>query len=509
MTSQRVGAAASKPRRVNLALGLELIIVLAWGAMMYLTFGTHSSEPTEASEGMAMLSAAADGPGAEWVGVYLQDQKIGAGLADTTRSKDGYRLQERTWLKLRAFDQDKELTTLFSANLDLQQRLKEFRFVLNAPPSALDVHGVVKGARLLLTIRNGDEAPRGQTIELKEPPEVALTFKEKIAARHPKAGDSFELPYFDPATLSNQTMQVKVLGEGQALVDGKTVPTYSLETSFHGVSNTSIITQDGRTIEESNSLGMKLKRESREQAMSEGWKKGAPGVDVIALSAVPVDEPIIGARTTTRLDAVLSGGGVEVLLPRAETERVGMVQVRVPPRAEWKTYRIPMQDSAFKAALADSPMLQIAEPRIVQVAQSVIGDATSAEDAAARLSAWVHDRLQKESVMGVPNSLEILQLGRGDCNEHTTLFTALARAVGIPTRMAAGIVYSEAVTGAPAFYYHAWPEVYLGEWVAIDPTFGQFPADATHIKLVEGDLSDQLSLVRVVGNLKVEIRSYQ
>ena len=26
-----------------------------------------------------------------------------------------------------------------------------------------------------------------------------------------------------------------------------------------------------------------------------------------------------------------------------------------------------------------------------------------------------------------------------------------------------------------SFYYHAWPEVWLGEWVAVDPTLGQAP----------------------------------
>jgi transglutaminase-like putative cysteine protease len=54
------------------------------------------------------------------------------------------------------------------------------------------------------------------------------------------------------------------------------------------------------------------------------------------------------------------------------------------------------------------------------------------------------------------------------------------------------------------FYYHAWPEVYLGEsqkWVPVDPTFGQFPADASHVKLVEGDLDKQVEILGVMGRL--------
>ena len=99
-------------------------------------------------------------------------------------------------------------------------------------------------------------------------------------------------------------------------------------------------------------------------------------------------------------------------------------------------------------------------------------------------------------------------LNHGDCNEHTALFVSLARAVRIPTRIAAGVVYSERVGPKGQFYYHAWPEVLLGdenEWIPVDPTFGQLPADATHIKLVEGDLDRQVEILGVIGRLELAL----
>jgi hypothetical protein len=47
--------------------------------------------------------------------------------------------------------------------------------------------------------------------------------------------------------------------------------------------------------------------------------------------------------------------------------------------------------------------------------------------------------------------------------------------------------------------------VWLGEWVAVDPTFGQFPADAAHLRLTVGGLARQLELVRLVGQLDVDV----
>jgi len=94
----------------------------------------------------------------------------------------------------------------------------------------------------------------------------------------------------------------------------------------------------------------------------------------------------------------------------------------------------------------------------------------------------------------------VLAARRGDCNEHTVLYVALARAAGLPARAAAGLVHLDG-----RFYYHAWPEVWLGDWVAVDPTLDQFPADATHLRFVVGGLARQVELVRMIGKLKLEV----
>jgi hypothetical protein len=47
--------------------------------------------------------------------------------------------------------------------------------------------------------------------------------------------------------------------------------------------------------------------------------------------------------------------------------------------------------------------------------------------------------------------------------------------------------------------------VYVGEWVAVDPTFGQVPADATHLKLVEGDLNKTSVIMNAAGKINLKI----
>ena len=100
----------------------------------------------------------------------------------------------------------------------------------------------------------------------------------------------------------------------------------------------------------------------------------------------------------------------------------------------------------------------------------------------------------------VDRARQVLEAKQGDCNEHTVLYVALARAVGLPARTAVGLVYLRG-----HFYYHAWPEVWLGEWVAVDPTLGQYPADASHLRFILGGLARQVELIRLIGRLQLEV----
>lgn len=77
---------------------------------------------------------------------------------------------------------------------------------------------------------------------------------------------------------------------------------------------------------------------------------------------------------------------------------------------------------------------------------------------------------------------------RGDCTESAALLAALGRAVGIPTKVASGLVYSRAAYHGTAnvFLPHSWVLAYVGgRWRSFDAALDGF--DATHIALAVGD----------------------
>ena len=158
----------------------------------------------------------------------------------------------------------------------------------------------------------------------------------------------------------------------------------------------------------------------------------------------------------------------------------------------------------LRDALEPEPLIQSDDPRIVRRAREITAArAQRGQDptrVAGQLANAVFNMLEKKITISVPSAVHVLETLTGDCNEHTVLYVALARSLGLPARTAVGLVYLRG-----SFFYHAWLEVWLGEWVAVDPTFGDAPADAAHIRFVIGGLAQQVEIVRLIGRLQIEV----
>jgi transglutaminase-like putative cysteine protease len=146
-------------------------------------------------------------------------------------------------------------------------------------------------------------------------------------------------------------------------------------------------------------------------------------------------------------------------------------------------------------------------PEIRALAAATLGGTQGTWAASKKLSREVYRRLAKVYGHSRDRASEIFQEGKGDCTEHTRLFVALARASGIRAREVKGLVQADYGQGGPGLYWHAWAEVKVGdEWIAVDPTFGQDVADATHIALGRGTRQDAIALVGALQVSRAEAR---
>lgn len=127
------------------------------------------------------------------------------------------------------------------------------------------------------------------------------------------------------------------------------------------------------------------------------------------------------------------------------------------------------------ADLAPTPWIDATHPRIVQLAADLARGAATPREVAVRLHDWVRDSIP----FGIPPAFyalrasEVLDSGVGYCNTKTTLFSALLRATGIPTRTHMFDLSAEVLRGLfdprTDTVDHAVTELWLdGRWLGVD-----------------------------------------
>jgi transglutaminase-like putative cysteine protease len=161
---------------------------------------------------------------------------------------------------------------------------------------------------------------------------------------------------------------------------------------------------------------------------------------------------------------------------------------------------------------AANSVLQIDDTEIRKMAAEARGDAKTPAELAVALEKYVHGAVNEKNFShGFATAAEVAQSRAGDCTEHAVLLAALARVVGLPSRVAIGLVYVERAGG---FGYHMWTEVFLdGRWVPLDAILGAGGTSAAYLKLTDSSLegasaySSFLSVAQVLGQLKISVVS--
>ena len=478
---------------------IKLAIILFWLVMLghlieraYIRSSTVIALDAITEEGVRT--------GDEWSGIYQQGRKIGYAHTKLMREADTYHILEESELDLLALGSVQHVKTVTNSYTAKNFLLKYFDFTMQSGMSSMQIKGAVVGNQLMLDILTAGQT-RKERIPLKEPPYLSPNLRPALILLGLEPGKKYRFPLFNPATMNTEDASISVEARERIKVGDREQTVYKLKESYQGLEAFSWITEDGDTIREESPLGYVLLKESRAEAVK--LDKKGPLVDIISLVMIPstnVENP----AETRYLKAKLSGVPFQGFDLDGDRQAFKGDTVEVRVHDDPASYILPYRGRDLNDLLQPTALIQSDDRRIRDQAEKILSGVNDAREAAKKLNDWVYSAIQKKPVVSIPSALEVLSQREGDCNEHTTLYTALARSVGIPTRMAAGIVYMR-----DGFYYHAWPEVWLGQWVAVDPTFNQFPADATHIRFITGNLDRQSDILRLVGKLKVDVLEYK
>lgn len=438
--------------------------------------------------------------GEEWFGIYQQDRKIGYAHTSILPEGAGYHLIEESTLDILVLGSVQRVATVINCYASKNLLLQYFDFMLKSPQGETQIKGAVVRKQLVLDIQSGGRT-RQERIKLTELPYLSPGIKPALILMGLSPGRTYRFPLFNPATMSTEDALVTVEEKEPIKIGDREAPVYRLKESFQGMETTSWIGENGETIKEMSPLGYVLLSETPAEAVK--FDKRGPAVDIISLTMIPSGR-IADSAHATFLKARLTGVPLQGFDLDGGRQARKDDTVEISARPAGGSYRVPSNDPALSAFLDPTALIQSDDPEIKKQASRILEGERDSAQAAKKLNDWVYANVEKKPVISIPDAVEVLKQKVGDCSEHTALYTALARASGIPTRMAAGVVYMK-----NGFYYHAWPEVWLGGWIAVDPTLNQFPADATHIRFVIGGLDRQSEVMRLVGKLKIEVLEYK
>ena len=138
----------------------------------------------------------------------------------------------------------------------------------------------------------------------------------------------------------------------------------------------------------------------------------------------------------------------------------------------------------------DTRGLDLDSSRIRELSGEIAEPYEDPWEKALAIGRWVNSELGK-SMRECFSALQVLEAGEGECQSHSLLMVALARAAGLPARFAYGVVY---LPDRGTFGFHTWVQIHAGEWIPMDPTLGNFPAGADHLTLAVGSYQDQFRL---------------
>lgn len=474
---------------------VSLLIVLFWLSTTLLLIYRYTPISTLGIEAQLLPPESKE----RWMGIYLKGQKIGFATSRFYRETDGYLAYEEIKMKLMVLGTKQDIHTVTRAWLSPELKVRSFRFVMDAAQD-VEIEGEIKDKILFLNIKTEGNKSRKE-IQLDEVPQMNLTVIPFLIKEGFKKGMRIRLPVFDPVTLSMQNMLIEIVGKEKIILNNNEIEAFKIKGDLNGVQLLMWVDEQGNELKEESPMGFSLITEPMAEAIK--LPDSSLGIsDIIIQTSIPfnLELPADVFYLKIRLKGIDSTGFE--LNGGRQTLKGNIVEIVKEDINSSASVSLPL--SGMGQFLEETPFIQSEDPRIANLAREIIKEEKNSLAAGRLLWAWVFKNIEKTPSITIPSALDVLKTRKGDCNEHTVLYTALARSVGLPTKINVGLVYKDRY-----FYYHAWPEIFVGRWVSIDPTLGQFPADATHLRLISGDFDKQIVLLKVINNISLEGIGYR
>jgi transglutaminase-like putative cysteine protease len=440
----------------------------------------------------------------QWFGIYVDNDRVGFYRQMISETADGYRMEcdGNVHMKVMGFSKEASMRETYQVTRNLTLR-------------SFDVEQTINGAPSRVSGKLGDSGLRVKTESNGKTSEKQIKFKGELypgpslnifpLMRDVTPGKSYKTTTFDAEEVKVKEVRISILGEDKT-PDGLLAIKLS-NNLYSYVTNDIWVDAQGKTLYESVRDGLVTTRAEDPKVLG-AFVSGLvfSKKDLIYdFSMVRVDPPIQNPAKLTGLAVAVSGWNDALPLLQEGgqiVEKSGEGRIIVKTGSAVTSQPAPVTAAAREQYLKPAEKIESDAPEIAAKAKELAAGKKEARDIAQALAAWTAEWL-KDSVEDGGEALASLKGRSGNCQTHARLYTALARAAGVPTRFVSGLVYQE----GKGFLYHSWAESLLGDtWVAVDPTYNQLPADPTHLKFFEGHTQNDLTpIIAIIGRIRITV----
>jgi len=488
--------------------GHSVIPAILVQALLCLLFLGLLLAPLAAS---ARAFAPLSGPpsGERWFGIYFNDERTGFAHLKISEVPAGYLVESDSSVKMSGFGFSREASARESYEVNRDLSLRSFEVSQTIDGSPMKLSGQV-GEKALRVTTETKGSSRAKTLPLKGrvyPPAVLNLYPlmQKVTA-----GKKFRVTMFDPEAVALKEVRITALGfetfERQDVL-------HLRNNLYPFVDNDIWVDFSGNTLRESVRDGwIETKAEKADDARVFLAEAALSKKELLLdFGQVPLDKPLEHPATLHSLTVELSGFAENLPLISdsvQKAERLDGTTVRFTVEAGTPPVVSSPQDAELaepQQYLEATDRILTDNPVIVQRTQEILAESKDPRHMVETLVSWVAENIT-ESSTATQTPLETLEKRSGNSQSHARLYLSLARAAGIPTRFVSGLV---SVDGK-GFLYNSWAESYVGFWLPVDPTFGEVPANASHIKLAEGDRPGDLApLADLVGKIRARVVDFK
>jgi len=420
--------------------------------------------------------------GTWWYGVYLDDNRCG--YAVTTREKTAYngkpayKFRGEFVLSHALWDEDGRSRNDGCSTYYATGELAETYSSDEEPGKRATWKGVVTGDIMTVT-SSLDGVEKTHTV-----PAPAVTLEDEIASLRlilgdPQPGTTLITRGYSLEKGKVTTNTLTIRNKRTLLQNGVETVVYDGERVSHEDGTLTSILFDGT----GNALQMTFLRKRRWEMRLEP-EETARNLKIVELAGYTIHlkgrMPPFAAK---RLRLKIAGLEQEQIVAdsRQQFEKMndGTWQVTL-TQDSWPAQPaiLPVKDPELAEFLKPTGRYQSDAPEIVAKARQIVGENNDSAKVAQAICTWVYANLRADG-NDVDDALGALRRGAAGCKGDTALFVALCRAAGLPARGVVGVAYAPIIEG---FGAHAWAEVYVGKWIAVDPAWGQPIATTARIK---------------------------